>query len=454
MKIRNDVPKVGKAAARQVQKAAAQLEAKVEEKKSGWTPKAAVRGTTGVNVASQAQRATDLNKAFDKGDTKAALALLKGGTAESNAALATTYREKFGKDLEWDMRGFPPTVKGLEGASLKQGFDAFYGPKAEKNAARIAELTKASPAGTAEGRKELYTMLSTLGGEERQLLDTAVKKQTGKSLADVLRPVTAAQNANEKPLTTDPKKTVAIVVSSGNWKDIVDGKTDTHKGGYHWREIEGYVKEALEQGFTPVIYTPDGLPPSPDALSLLQGKLGPAVGFGLREGTGPESKQGQAIMNAFAEARSLKDFDPDDFATLHIAGGHGSPQDLVSNTLVESAATKMHEQGKVITAVCHATPALGKLLKGGNATGFSPQIDQMNAKAGFILPEFIPPYDAHKGLRDLGAKFNVIDTAQALANINHTETFNRNGTPIITGTGPEATDNVAREALKWLKANQ
>lgn len=451
MKIRNDAPKAVKAVAEK--KAAVPAEPKVDGKKAGWAPKAAVRGTTGVTVASQVQRATALNKAFDQGDAPAALAILKNGNAEANAALLTTYREKFGKDLEWDLRGFPPTVKGLEGAALKQGFDAIYGPKAEKNAARIAELTKANPASTVEGRKEVYTLLSTLGGEERQLLDAAVKKQTGKSLADVLRPVVAAQGANEKPLTTDPKKTVAIVVSSGNWKDVVDGKTDTHKGGYHWREIEGYVKEALDQGFTPVIFTPDGLPPSPDALSLLQGKLGPQVGFGLRAGTGPDSKQGQAIMHAFAEARSLKNFDPDDFATLHIAGGHGSPQDLVGNAVVEGAATQMHAQGKIITAVCHATPALGQLLKGGNATGFSPQLDRLNAKNGFILPEFIPPYDAHQGLRDLGAKFTAVDTAQAFANINHTETFHRNGTPIVTGTGPEATDNVAREALKWLKTH-
>ena len=211
------------------------------------------------------------------------------------------------------------------------------------------------------------------------------------------------------------------------------------------------MAEALERGFTPVIFTPDGLPPSPDALSLLQGKLGPKVGFGLRPGTGPESSQGQAIMAGFAQPRPLSSLDPDAFATLHIAGGHGSHHDLVGNPVVEAAATKLHEQGKIVTAVCHASPALGGLLEGGPATGFSPQLDAVMLKAGYVLDEFDPPYDAHEGLKALGAKLTVFDRAQALVNIHHTERYDRPGrAPVVTGTGPEATDNVARQAFDWL----
>ena len=55
-----------------------------------------------------------------------------------------------------------------------------------------------------------------------------------------------------------------------------------------------------------------------------------------------------------------------------------------------------------------------------------------------------------QGLRDVGAKLNVIDSVQAFANINHKEVFEKDGVPIVTGTGPEATDDVARFALDWL----
>ena len=156
-------------------------------------------------------------------------------------------------------------------------------------------------------------------------------------------------------------------------------------------------------------------------------------------------------MEGFLAPRSLKDFDPNQFATLHIAGGHGSHHDLVGNADVEQAATAMHDCGQIVTAVCHASPALGKLLEGGPATGFSPQIDSIMLKAGYVLPEFDPPYDAHTGLVDLGVDFNLIDRAQSLVNIHHTETYHRDGKPpVVTGTGPEATDNVARQAFDWL----
>jgi putative intracellular protease/amidase len=412
------------------------------------------------------QRATALHQAFDAGDAKKALGLLRGGTAESNAALMEAYASRFGRDLEYDMRGFAIdlkgpldfrglslTLRGLKGADLQEGFRLLHGPRLEANATRIAQLIEASPASTPQGRQEIYAMLARAGGEERALLGELFQRQTGKDLVSTLKPVfeAAAADNNRMPPSSPPEKTVAIVVSSGNWEKMLSGEDSKHIGGYHWREIEAYVKEALDRGFTPVIFTPEGLPPSPDAASLLLGKLGPQVGFGLAAGTGPDSPQGRAIVEGFASPRSLKDFDPSQFAAIHVAGGHGSHHDLVGNPLVESAAVRMHEQGKIVTAVCHASPSLGKLLQGGPATGFSPQIDAFMMKAGFVLPEFHPPYDAHQGLVDIGVDFSFIDRMQSLTNIHHTETYLKNGVPVVTGTGPEATDDVARIAFDWLQ---
>jgi putative intracellular protease/amidase len=411
-------------------------------------------------------RATALNKALDAGDARTVLGLLRGGSAESNAALMEAYASRFGRDLEFDMRGYAidlkspldfrglsVTVRGLKGADLKEGFRLLHGPRVEANAARIAQLVQADPASTPQGRQELYSLLARAGGEERALLEETFQRLTGKELVNTLRPVfeAAAVSNSEQPLDSPPEKTVAIVVSSGNWQKMLAGEDSQHIGGYHWREIEAYVKEALDRGYTPVIFTPEGLPPSPDAASLLLGKLGPQVGFGLAAGTGPDSMQGRAILEGFAAPRSLKQFDPSQFAAIHVAGGHGSHHDLVGNPLVEDAATRMHAQGKMVTAVCHATPSLGKLLAGGPATGFSPQIDALMMKAGFVLPEFHPPYDAHRGLEKLGVDFNLIDRMQALTNIHHTETYLKNGIPVVTGTGPEATDDVARIAFDWLQ---
>ncbi|TNE47849.1 MAG: hypothetical protein EP343_18105 [Deltaproteobacteria bacterium] len=61
--------------------------------------------------------------------------------------------------------------------------------------------------------------------------------------------------------------------------------------------------------------------------------------------------------------------------------------------------------------------------------------------------------DIGKGAtQPLGLTFNLLDHAASLVNIHHTETYERDGKPpVVTGTGPEATDNVARQAFDWLE---
>lgn len=406
--------------------------------------------------------AIGLHTAFAEGDGSHAKSLLQGGTAASNAALTKAYADHYGRDLEYDMRGFAvdpaavfeahnlvPKLSGLKAEDLKAAYAMLHGPQVAENAQRIAQLTAGAPASTPEGRKEIYGLLSRAGGEERQLLSDTFKQQTGKDLTETLKPVFAASAKDPRP-PLDPTRTVAIVVSSGNWGKQLDGSADHPVGGYHWREVEGYVKEALDHGYTPVIYTVDGLPPSPDASSLLQNTLGYKFGFGTAKENGPGSPQGQAILEAFQSPRPIADFDPSQFAALHVAGGHGSNQDLVGNKDVERAGLAMHQAGKVVTAVCHATPALGKLLEGSRATGFSPQLDAVSTAAGYVLPEFIPTYDAHQGLRQIGATVDAVGVAKAFANPNFTELVNKDGIPVMTGTGPEATDDVARFAFGWL----
>jgi putative intracellular protease/amidase len=422
------------------------------------------RATAYVSGNPVAAHAIEMREALAKGDITAVRALFARANVnvESNAALVAAYRAHVGRDLEYDMRGFadtaPKTVAapsislgaGLRGAELVEGLALLHGPRMQHAAERIAALASSSPMNEA-ARRELYALLQTTGGEERAMLADKFRAHTGRDLNETLRPMFAeATKANdERPITSPPQKTVAVVVSSGNWSAMLNGTSDKHIGGYHWREIEAYVKEALDNGYTPVFFTPDGLPPSPDALSLLQGTLGPKLGFGLMAGTGPDSPQGRAILEGLLQPRSMKSFDESAFATMHIAGGHGSHHDLIGHAHIERAARSLNEAGKPVSAVCHATPALGALLQGENVTGFSPQFDAIMARAGYVLPEFIPPYDAHAGLRALGAKVSTVEAF----NIHHTERFDAgpHGAPVMTGTGPEATDNVAQQMFAYLK---
>lgn len=402
-----------------------------------------------------------LEDALAAGNATKALGILQGKTAQELEDLGRDYFQQTGKDIEYDMRGwglnsplvgltsFSKTSKGLKGADLTAGFDALYRPKLTLLAAQIDQWGSSRA-----GRQRLYEELSLLGGEGRALLGAIYLQLTGKDLVQTLSPIflTAIAENQQIAISSPANKTVAVVVSSGNWQAMIHGGSQQHIGGYHWREIEAYVKEALDRGYTPVIFTPHGLPASPDAASLLRGRFGPKVGFGLRPGTGPDSYQGQAIMQGFAAPRPISSLQASNFASIHIAGGHGSHYDLVGNPAVANAASRVYYQNKVVTAVCHASPALGSLLQGGKATAFSPQIDVIMVKAGYVLPEFQPPYDAHQGLQQLGVQLTALDRTESFVNIHHWEVYYKNsGIPIYTGTGPEATDDVARRAFNWLQ---
>lgn len=412
----------------------------------------------------QGSEARALRDACARADLRAIKAFLEDRTATQLQALTHKYRVEVGRDLEYDLRGFslhtifdphivvhqdPPRIQlrgGLRGAELAQALDLLHGPAAAEAAAKIGALRAALRDGSAvsdEALGDVYEILAKAGGEQRSRIDRALMNTSQERLVDATKAIfeLAKQRNDARAYGGPPDKTVAVVVGSGNWKRLLEGDADIHIGGYHWREIEAYVREAISRGYRVEFFTPDGLPASPDALSLLQGGLEPKFGFGLRKGTGPTSMQGHCILEGLRHPRSMACFDASRVAALHIAGGHGSHHDIVGHPDVERAARETNAANKPITAVCHATPALGRdLLAGRPATGFSPALDLLTSAAGYVLPEFLPPYDAHEGLRKRGAEVRSL----LALDINHTEHFEAGGAPVMTGTGPEATDDVAR----------
>jgi putative intracellular protease/amidase len=418
-----------------------------------------------------------LKRAFDLGDAAEVALLLDGPSYELIEEVKSAYRAKYKRDLEYDMRGFSldwtffdprarPKLwfrrRGLRGEGLNRALRLLHEPRMERCAKRIATLLAASETSTPEGRREIYAMLAVMGGEERTLLDEKVTAVTGKDLVTALRPVFSAharENA-KRPVASAPERTAAVVVSSGNWSKMLRGEHNEHVGGYHWQEFYDEAEEAYRRGWSVEFFTPEGLPPSPDQLSLLQTQLGPLFGFGLAAGTGPDSPVGLRIYQAFWAPRPLVlddgsfVFDASRFGTFHVAGGHGSPHDVVNNPAIERAAREMHEKGKVISAVCHATSALGPLLKGGNTTGFPKLVDDVMGGLGYLLDEFRPPFHTHKDLRErVGARVSAI---RATLNPAHTEVFRPGDgrADIHTGTGPIATAPMARKKYASIEARE
>ena len=379
-----------------------------------------------------------LHDAIEDRDVRRVNDALAGKSAAEIDALKRAYLERYGNTPEFELRNLPaglatvmlrvPLERGIANADAL--IDLLNRPRAEAQADAILAN---------RDRDTVYRILSTMGGPERELLGR-VMAERGVSLDDVIAEVSAIPAPAHS--ATPGKKRLAMVVS---------------EAGYHWEEVYGAYAEFRKAGYEVDLYTPTGAPPKPDSMSMLESKKGSQVGFGMVPSEGPESLYGNEIVNAFATVRPMSDMQTKDVDALFLPGGHGSHVDMNENPALHAKIEELHSQGKVLSAVCHATSTLGgaeengrSILAGRDVTGFPAPVDERAVAAGMVLPEFQPPYDNDAALRAQGANLRRLDIFLATVNPNYTRVDTSRNPPVVTGMGPKAADDAAREVIKLL----
>jgi putative intracellular protease/amidase len=220
--------------------------------------------------------------------------------------------------------------------------------------------------------------------------------------------------------------------------------------GYHWEEVEAAYKEFKAAGRDVVFYTPTGSAPDPDPASIrYTNPLARAVGYGTSRDEGPESEIGREIVRRLESPRPLSQFDLAGTDVLYIAGGHGALQDIDRNPELHRIVAELHDRGRVLSGVCHATStfafAKGRdgrpLVEGKAVTGFPDFVDQVMVRIGMVEKRFLPlPLSNDGELRRAGARINPVAAA-----LNPRTT--RVDPPFVTGMGPKAAGEVARKVI-------
>ncbi len=124
-------------------------------------------------------------------------------------------------------------------------------------------------------------------------------------------------------------------------------------------------------------------------------------------------EEGLAFLERFAEGEvvnstvPLSRIDPEDYAAIFFAGGHGTMWDFAESASVKRAAEGVYAHGGAVGAVCHGPAALLNLrasdgvylLEGRGATGFT------NAEEDAVELSDAMPFLLETRMRERGASF-------------------------------------------------
>lgn len=198
---------------------------------------------------------------------------------------------------------------------------------------------------------------------------------------------------------------------------IANGAVSTSTGwpvGFWWSELTHPHYLFREAGWEVDLYSPDGGPCAPDAMSdpddPSQWQAEDQISRGY--------KFDPRFTEQVASTRAVRDLDVDAYDTLVVAGGQSPMFTFEAATDLHEVFSAFHATGKVTAALCHGTAILAfakapdgsPLVAGRTVTGF-PNVeedaaDRMTWEAG-LLPEgrTIMPWRIEDSLKDLGANY-------------------------------------------------
>ena len=150
------------------------------------------------------------------------------------------------------------------------------------------------------------------------------------------------------------------------------------------------------------------------------------------------------FMNKLANTLSVDEVNTEDYDVIYYTGGHGVMWDFPNDSKMQDVATKIYENGGIVSAVCHGVVGLlniklsnGKnLIDGVKVTGFS------NSEEEALGLEKTVPFLTESALVDKGSEYiKGADWAE----------FAVSDKRIVTGQNPASGAAVAKEILKLKK---
>jgi putative intracellular protease/amidase len=154
----------------------------------------------------------------------------------------------------------------------------------------------------------------------------------------------------------------------------------------------------------------------------------------------------EEMARQLADTRRPDEVDPDDYAAILYAGGHGTMWDFPDNTVLSGLARDIYEANGVVAAVCHGPAALVNItLSDGSYLVDGKQIsvftNEEEAAVGLteVVPFLLQTTLEQRGARNVGAA-----NFQAQVSVDER---------LVTGQNPASAAPVAEQVLAVLARN-
>jgi len=156
--------------------------------------------------------------------------------------------------------------------------------------------------------------------------------------------------------------------------------------------------------------------------------------------------QNKAFMNRLGTTLKPSEVNPDDYAVIYYAGGHGVVWDFADNPRLQEISRRIYEGGGVVSSVCHGAVGLlniqlsdgALLIKDKKVTGFSNEEERLAE-----LDQYVP-FLTEDEMVKRGARYQRADQPWAVFAVSDQR--------VVTGQNPASGGAVAELVLKELAA--
>lgn len=222
------------------------------------------------------------------------------------------------------------------------------------------------------------------------------------------------------------KKKLLFVVTSHDKKGSTNEPT-----GYYLSEVSHPWEVLHKAGYDIDFVSPKG------------GKA-PVDGFNLDDATNKEFWENKEYRNKVEHTHTPAEINPDEYAGIFYAGGHGAMWDLADNTALAGIAQRIYENNGIVGAVCHGPAGLVNIqLNNGKYLVDGKKINAFtNEEEAAVKLENVVPFALETKLIERGAKFEKSGLWQP-----HVTVDGR----LVTGQNPQSAKAVGEAMLKLLK---
>jgi putative intracellular protease/amidase len=226
------------------------------------------------------------------------------------------------------------------------------------------------------------------------------------------------------------KKILIVVSSHSKWEEA------NRQTGYWIGEVSHFTEVLKEEGFDFDFVSPKGGTPPMDPKSV--------KGYQSLDGGYSAYQKDPELRKKLENTLRPEQVNPDDYAAIYYAGGHGTMWDFPGNEALASIAARIYEKGRIVASVCHGATGLvdirlsnGKhLIDGKKVTGFANIEERLMGLTSKV------PFLTEDKMKERGAEYR-----RGLPFLPHVEVSER----LVTGQNPMSTKAVAREVLRLLK---